>query len=82
MARSTNKLTAKAVENAKEQDKPYRVSDCGNLYLYVRRGGVKSWDFRYLRPSTGKPTYWGSALTPLMTILYDHTVAILDAVIL
>lgn len=64
MARSTNKLTAKAVENAKEQDKPYRVSDGGNLYLYVRRGGVKSWEFRYLRPSTGKPTYLGLGTYP------------------
>ena len=64
MARSTNKLSAKAVENAKAQDKPYRVSDGGNLYLYVRRGGDKSWEFRYLRPSTSKPTYFGLGSYP------------------
>lgn len=53
MGRSTNKLTAKAVLNAKAEAKPYRLSDGGNLYLYVRTAG-KTWEFRYIRPSTSK----------------------------
>lgn len=63
MGRSTNKLTAKAVLNAKAEAKPYRLSDGGNLYLYVRTAG-KTWEFRYIRPSTSKPTYFGLGSYP------------------
>lgn len=64
MARNTNKLTAKAVANAKPQDKPYRLSDGGGLYLYVRSAAAISWEFRYIRPSTSKPTYFGLGSYP------------------
>ncbi len=68
MARGINKLTVKAVINAKPKDKPYRLSDGGNLYLYVRRGGDKSWEFRYIRPCTNKPTYFGLGVFPLVSL--------------
>lgn len=49
--------------NAKAEAKPYRLSDGGNLYLYVRTAG-KTWEFRYIRPSTSKPTYLGLGSYP------------------
>ncbi|AEG11679.1 integrase family protein [Shewanella baltica OS183] len=64
MARNTNKLTAKTVVNAKPKDKPYRLSDGGGLYLYVRSAAAVSWEFRYIRPSTSKPTYFGLGSYP------------------
>ncbi|MFG7349708.1 integrase domain-containing protein [Shewanella oncorhynchi] len=64
MARNTNKLNAKSVLNAKPQDKPYRLSDGGGLYLYVRSAAAISWEFRYIRPSTSKPTYFGLGSYP------------------
>lgn len=40
-------LTDKAVKNAKPKDKPYKLADGGNLYLYVSPTGAKSWRYKY-----------------------------------
>lgn len=58
------KLTAKEVSNAKPKDKAYRLGDGGNLYLHIRKSGAKSWEFRYTKPSTGKPTFTGVGSYP------------------
>lgn len=58
------KLTAKEVLNAKPKDKAYRLGDGGNLYLYVRKSGAKAWEFRYIKPATGKPTFTGIGSYP------------------
>ncbi|WP_395237355.1 tyrosine-type recombinase/integrase [Vibrio alginolyticus] len=58
------KLTAKEVSNAKPRDKAYRLGDGGNLYLHIRKSGAKSWEFRYTKPSTGKPTFAGIGSYP------------------
>ncbi|MPW28421.1 tyrosine-type recombinase/integrase [Agarivorans sp. B2Z047] len=51
------KLTVKEVQTAKGKAGVYRLSDGGNLYLCVRPGGTKSWQFRYKRPAQEKVTY-------------------------
>ncbi|MGF1720454.1 tyrosine-type recombinase/integrase [Vibrio kyushuensis] len=58
------KLTAKEVQGSKPRDKAYRLGDGGNLYLHVRKSGAKAWEFRYIRPSTGKPTFIGLGSYP------------------
>lgn len=58
------KLTAKQVSNAKATDKPYRLGDGGGLYLYVRKSGSKSWECRYIKAPTNKPTYTGIGSYP------------------
>lgn len=40
-------LTAKAVEAAQPQERPYKLSDSGGLYLYVAPTGAKSWRANY-----------------------------------
>lgn len=41
-----NKLSAKAVENAKFEEKPYKISDGGRLFLLVNAAG-KYWRWNY-----------------------------------
>lgn len=36
-------LTVKAVEAAKPQERPYKLTDGGGLYLFVAPTGLKSW---------------------------------------
>ncbi|SDH04477.1 Phage integrase, N-terminal SAM-like domain [Vibrio xiamenensis] len=62
------KLNAKEVQNAKPRDKAYRLGDGGNLYLYIRQSGAKAWEFRYVRVSTGKPTFMGIGSYPDVSI--------------
>jgi integrase len=40
-------LSARAVEQAKRKDRPYRLLDGQGLTLFVAPTGVKSWQFRY-----------------------------------
>jgi len=40
-------LTDRTVKAARGREKPYRLPDGGNLYLYVASTGIKSWQFRY-----------------------------------
>ncbi|AQM67460.1 Prophage CP4-57 integrase [Vibrio campbellii] len=58
------KLTARKVSTAKARDKAYRLGDGGNLYLHIRSSGAKSWEFRYVKPSTRKPTFTGLGSFP------------------
>lgn len=41
-------LTIKKIESLKPKDKPYRVSDGNNLYIYIPKTGVKTWQMRYI----------------------------------
>lgn len=41
------KLTDMACRNAKGKDKPYKKSDGGGLYLYVKPDGVRYWRLKY-----------------------------------
>jgi hypothetical protein len=49
MVRANNKLSAIAVERRK---KPGRLGDGGGLWLNIRKGGSKSWIFRWTPPSS------------------------------
>lgn len=40
-------LTARQVETAKAQDKPYKLADSGGLFLYVTKAGAKSWRLKF-----------------------------------
>jgi integrase len=62
-AMKIRKLNIKQVENAKGREKPYMLSDGGNLYLRVRPGEFKSWIFRYTRKGKPAETGLGSAVT-------------------
>lgn len=54
MAKITAPLTNTQVKQAKNTDKPYKLSDGGGLYLYISSTGTKSWRFDYTRPFTKK----------------------------
>lgn len=73
-----HKLSATAVKNAKPKvvysDSlesvriiSHRISDGGNLYLYVRKSGTKSWEFRF-KNSQGKFTYLGLGSYPEISL--------------
>lgn len=47
MPQPTNKLTATAVRNAKPQDKIYRLSDGGGMYLEITPQGGRYWRLKY-----------------------------------
>ena len=48
------KLTDMRVRNAKPQDKPYKLSDGGGLYLLVKPNGARLWHFRYRVDEAGR----------------------------
>lgn len=68
MARLVNKLTAKEVQQAKPKAKAYRLSDGGGLSLYITPTDAKNWHFRYIRPTSKKPTYLGLGAYPTVTL--------------
>jgi integrase len=41
------KLRSKEIDNAKPQDKEYKLWDCNGLYLLVRKTGTKTWRWKY-----------------------------------
>jgi integrase len=47
-------LTPSAVQNAKAQDKPYKLADERGMFLLVTPSGGKLWRFKYRRPATRK----------------------------
>lgn len=60
-AMAKHKLTDLKVRNAKARDKPYRLADGENLYLYVTPSGVRSWQLRYRfqdKPQTATLGKW------------------------
>ena len=36
-------LTVKTIENARQSDKPYKLTDGNGLYLYIASSGSKTW---------------------------------------
>lgn len=68
MAKQINKLTAIEVKKAKALDKDRRLADGGGLSLKIRKTGSKSWQFRYIRPSTKKPTNLGLGSYPAISL--------------
>lgn len=44
---ASNKLTEKAIKQAKAKDRPYRLSDGGGMYLEVTTTGSKYWRLKY-----------------------------------
>lgn len=51
---ATNKLTDRAIQAAKSNEKEYEITDGGGLALRVRPDGAKLWVMRYTSPSIGK----------------------------
>lgn len=41
------KLTARQISTAKHQDKPYKLSDGGGMYLLVNPNGSRYWRLKY-----------------------------------
>jgi integrase len=64
MRRASNKLSATAVEKRK---KPGRLGDGGGLWLNIRKGGSKSWIFRWT-PSGGVPREMGLGPYPAVSL--------------
>jgi integrase len=46
-ARSSARLTDTKINNAKQRERPYKLSDGGGLYLAVHPTGAKCWRYRY-----------------------------------
>lgn len=63
----TNKLTAKAVENAKPKERPYKLPDGGGLYLYCTPSGGKLWRMNYR--FNGKEKTLALGKFPLVSLL-------------
>lgn len=59
MSRTLHKLTETGIKNIKSRDKPFRIADGGCLYLLIKPGGKKYWEFRYKNRLTGKMTLLG-----------------------
>ena len=41
-------LSDVAIRSAKPQEKPYKLTDGGGLYVQVMPSGIKTWRFRYV----------------------------------
>lgn len=54
MPKRITPLTPSQVQNAKGQDKPYKLRDGGGLFLLVKPDGAKLWRWDYRRPITGR----------------------------
>ncbi|MGU3846532.1 Arm DNA-binding domain-containing protein, partial [Vibrio diabolicus] len=54
---------------AKGEEKSCRLSDGGGLYLHVKPNGNKTWEFRYIRTSTGRPSIMGLGSFRLVSLL-------------
>lgn len=52
-------LTVKAVEAAKPQERPYKLTDGGGLYLFVAPTGLKSWRANYAQNGKQRTRTYG-----------------------
>ena len=52
MALKTTRLNNKQIDNAKEREKDYVLSDGEGLQLRIRTNGSKLWNFNYIHPQT------------------------------
>lgn len=68
MAKTIKALTDTQVKQAKTQDKAYKLSDGGGMYLYVTKLGAKSWRMNYVRPITKKHATMTLGLYPDVTL--------------
>lgn len=57
--KSNKKLTDSKIKALSTQDKDYKVSDGGSLYLVVMRTGYKSWQYNYESNGKQKTYYIG-----------------------
>lgn len=68
MAQIIKPLTDTQVRQAKAQDKAYKLSDGGGMYLYVTKLGAKSWRINYVRPITKKHATMTLGLYPEVSL--------------
>ncbi|PTD19929.1 tyrosine-type recombinase/integrase [Sphingomonas fennica] len=61
-------LTDAKVKAAKPKDKPYKLGDSGQLYLYVSPAGGRHWRMNYVAPSTQKQKTLSFGSYPTMTL--------------
>ena len=61
-------ITNTQANNAKPQEKLYRLTDGGGLQLEVRPSGAKVWIYRYRNPNSGKQTIHTIGEYPLISI--------------
>ncbi len=59
-------LTVKAVEAARPQERPYKLTDGGGLYLFVAPTGLKSWRANYAQDGKQRTRTYGRY--PAMTL--------------
>ncbi|MBU6514091.1 MAG: integrase arm-type DNA-binding domain-containing protein, partial [Betaproteobacteria bacterium] len=52
-------LTAKAVDQAKPRERPYKLSDGGGLYLFIAPTGLKSWRANYIQGGKQRTRTYG-----------------------
>ncbi len=62
------KLNAQQIETAKPQDKPYKITDGGGLYLEVTPRGSKYWRMKYRRPTDKKEDRLAFGVYPLVSL--------------
>ncbi len=67
--RTKHRLTHIQKTNMKAKDKSYRVCDDAGLYIHVKRNGNKTWEFGYIRSSTGNPSYIGLGTFRLVSLV-------------
>lgn len=60
------KLTDKSCKAAKAQEKPYKLSDGGGLYLYVQPDGARYWRLKYY--FLGKEKLLAVGVYPIVTL--------------
>nr|WP_321382869.1 tyrosine-type recombinase/integrase [uncultured Vibrio sp.] len=67
--RAIHRLSYQKIKNLKPKDKSYRVADGGGLYLHVKPNGNKTWEYRYIRKSTGRPSIMGLGSFRLVSLV-------------
>lgn len=67
------KLTARQVEAAKPQDKTYKLSDGGGLYLEVTPRGSRYWRMKYRRPTDKREDRLAFGVYPVVTLAEART---------
>ncbi|MCL2829598.1 MAG: Arm DNA-binding domain-containing protein [Betaproteobacteria bacterium] len=60
MSKTTNKLSGRAIEEARAKDKPYKIADGGGLYIYISTAGGKLWRLNYWHDGKRKTLSFGA----------------------
>ena len=61
-------LSPSQVQNARAQDKPYKLRDGGGLFLLVNPDGAKLWRWDYRRPASGRQNTLGLGAYPAVKL--------------